>query len=153
MTTGLLPKHEVCPSRGILTLLVECQDPQGPVLDLMWEDGFGSVDKEEWGLAGGLSHGGADGPQHGLELIDPTPATSFKLLLEAHCLEAPQDLRVGALRLAVAPQVGYRGVAYLCSKVSAIGPEEVTCELRTVVGDDAVGDAESAYEALDELDG
>ena len=64
------------------------------MLDLRREDRFGSVDKEEWGLARRLSGGGADGPQHGLELVVPAPAAGLELLLYGPGLEASQDLRV-----------------------------------------------------------
>ena len=52
------------------------------------ENSFSFVDEEERGLADRLGCGGADGPQHGLELIEPTPAASLELLLEGPCLEA-----------------------------------------------------------------
>ena len=42
--------------------------------DLVREDRFCSVDEEEWGLACWLGGGGADGQQHGLELVVPAPA-------------------------------------------------------------------------------
>ena len=51
---GLLPEQEICPPRGILTLLVECQDPRGAMLDLVREDRLCPVDEEEWGLTVGL---------------------------------------------------------------------------------------------------
>ena len=80
------------------------------MLDLMREDRFGFVDKEEWGLAHRLSGGAADGPQHGLELVVPAPATGLDLLIEGPGLEASQDLRVGVLSLAIAPGVCHRSV-------------------------------------------
>ena len=39
------------------------------------------------------------------------------------------------------------------SKVSTICFEKVAGELRAIVGDDAVGDPESAHDSLDEVDG
>ena len=36
-----------------------------------------------------LRGGGADGPQHGLELVVPAPATGLELLLEGPSLEPP----------------------------------------------------------------
>ena len=72
------------------------------MLDLMRENLFGSIDEEEWSLARWLGRGGAEGLRHGLELVEPAPATGLELLLEGPCLEAPQDLGVGALSLAVA---------------------------------------------------
>ena len=45
----------------------------------------------------------------------------------------------------------HRSVADLRSKVITVGFEEIASELRAVVGDDAVGDPETAHEALDEL--
>ena len=99
----LLPQHEVHPPHGVLTCLVKRQDSRGAMLDLMWENLFGSVDEEEWSLTGWLGDGGADGPQHELELVVPAPAADLELLLEGPSLEASQDLRVGALGLAVAP--------------------------------------------------
>ena len=39
-------------------------------------------------LARWLGSGGADGPQHGLELIVPAPAAGLQLLLEGPGLEA-----------------------------------------------------------------
>lgn len=47
--------------------------------------------------------------------------------------------------------MGDGGVADLGADVSAIGLEEPTGELATVVRDDAVGDAEATDQALDEL--
>ena len=52
-----------------------------------------------------LGGGGADGPQHGLELVVPAPAAGLQLLLEGPGLESPQDLHIGAFVLAVAPGV------------------------------------------------
>ena len=122
------------------------------MLDLVRKDCFSSVDEEERSLARRLGCGGADGPHHGLELIVPAPAAGLQLLLEGPGLEAPQDLRVGAFDLTIAPGVCHRSVADLRSKVSTVGFEEVTSELRAVICDDAVGDPEAAHEALDELD-
>ena len=82
----------------------------------------------------------------------PAPAAGLELLLEGPGLEASQDLNVDALILAIAPGVCHRSVANLHSKVSAVGFEEVTSELRAVVGDDTVGDPEATHETLDELD-
>ena len=48
-------------------------------------------------------------------------------------------------------QVRHQSVAYLRSKVSTVCFEEVTGELRAIVGDDAVGDPETAHKALDVL--
>ena len=110
------------------------------MLDLMRKDCFSSVDKEEWGLARWLGGGGSDGPQHGLELVVPAPTAGLQLLLEGPGLEAPQDLRVGAFGLAIAPGVRYQSVADLRSKVSTVGFEKVTSKLRAVICDDAVGD-------------
>ena len=76
----------------------------------------------------------------------------LQLLLEDPGLEAPQDLRVGAFGLDIAPGVRYRSIADLRSKVSTLGFEKVTSKLRAVICDDAVGDPEAAHEALDELD-
>ena len=94
------------------------------MLGLVREDRLSPVDKEEQDLAGELSRGGADGPQHGLKLTEPTPSIDFELFLEAPCLKAPWDLRVGALGLAVAPWVRHRSVAYLRSNISAICPKD-----------------------------
>ena len=118
------------------------------MLDLMRENRFCSVHEEEWGLARWLGGGGADGPQHGLELVVPAPATGLELLLEGPGLEAPQDLRVGAFSLAIAPGVRHRSVADLRSKVSTVCFEEVTGELRAIVGDDAIGDPETLTRPL-----
>ena len=90
------------------------------MLDLVREDCFSSVDEEEWGLARWLGGGGADGPQHGLELVVPAPATSLELLLKGVRLEAMQDFRIGAFGVTIAPGVSHRGIADLCSKVSTI---------------------------------
>ena len=81
-----------------------------------------------------------------------TPAAGLQLLLEGPGLEAPQDLRVGAFSLAVAPRVCHRSVAYLRSKFSTICFEEIAGELRTIVGDDAIRYPKPAHEAPDELD-
>ena len=69
------------------------------MLDLVRENRFCSVDEEERGLACWLGGGGADGPQHGLELVVPTPVIGPELLLEGPGLQASQDLRVGAFSL------------------------------------------------------
>ena len=122
------------------------------MLDLVRKDRYGAVDKEEWGLARWLGGGGADGPQHGLELIVPAPAAGLELLLEGPGLEAPQDLCVGTFSLAIAPGARHQSVADLRSKVSIVCFEEVTSELRAVVGDDVVGDPKPAHETFDELD-
>ena len=82
----------------------------------------------------------------------PAPAAVLQLLLEGPSFEAFQDLCVDALSLAVAPRVCHRSVAYLRSNVSTVRFEEITGELRTVVGDDVVGQPKSVHEALDELD-
>ena len=147
-----LPQYEVHPPRGVLLRFIKRQDPCGAMLDLVREDRFDSVDEEERGLTRWLGGGGVDGPQHRLELVVPAPATGLELLLEGPGLEAPQDLRVGTFVLTIAPGACHRSVANLRSKVSTVGFEEVTGELRAVVGDDAVGEHETAHEALDELD-
>ena len=98
-----LPQHEVHPPRGVLLRFIKHQDPCGAMLDLMREDRFGSIDKEERGLARRLGGSGADGPQHGLELVVPAPAAGLELLLEGPGLEASQDLHVGPFSLAIAP--------------------------------------------------
>ena len=105
LAAAFLPQHKVHSPRGVLTCLVKRQDPRGAMLDLVRENCFGSVDKEERSLARWFGGGGADGPQLGLELVVPAPAAGLELLLEGPCLEASQDLRVGALSLAVAPGV------------------------------------------------
>ena len=122
------------------------------MLDLMRENHFCSVDEEERGLACRLGGGGADGPQHGLELVVPAPAVGLELLLEGPGLEAPQHFHVGAFGLAIAPGVRHGSVADMRSKVSTIRFEEIASELRAMVGDDENRDAKSGYEALDELD-
>ena len=71
--------------------------------------------------------------------------------VEAPYLEALEDLSVCSLRLAVAARVSYRDVANLHAKVGAVGLEEAAGELRAIVGDDVVGDAEEAHQTLDEL--
>ena len=97
--------------------------------DLVREDCFSSVDEEERSLARWLGSGGVDGPQHGLELVVPAPAAGLQLLLEGPSLEAPQDLRVGALSLTIAPGVGHLSIADLRSNVSIVGFEEVASNL------------------------
>ena len=115
LSTVFLPQHEIRPPHAILLRLVEHQDPCGTMPDLVREDGLSPVDEEERGLASRLGRGCADGPQHGLKLVVPTSAAGLQLLLECPGLEAPQDLRVGSLSLAIALGVRHRGVAYLCS--------------------------------------
>ena len=88
-TTAFLPQHEIHPPHGVLQRFIERQNLRGAMLDFMREDCFVSVDKEEWGLARWLGTCGADGPQHGLELVVPAPATGLQLLLEGPGLEAP----------------------------------------------------------------
>ena len=137
---AFLPQHKVHPLRGT-------------VLGLVREDRLGSIDEEERSLAGRLSRGGVDGPQHGLEIIEAAPAACLELLLEGPRLEAPQDLCVGALSLAIALRVCHQSITYLRSKVSAICFENVASELRAIVGHDTIRDPETAHEVLDELDG
>ena len=97
LAAAFLPQHEVHPPHGVLLRLIKRQDPRGAMLDLMRENRFGYVDKEERGLACWLGGGGADGPQHGLELVVPAPAAGLELLLEGPGLETSQDLHVGTL--------------------------------------------------------
>ena len=59
--------------------------------------------------------------------------------------------RSGALGLAVAARVSHGGVADLRAEVGEVGFEQPAGELRAIVGDDAAGHAEAAYQALDEL--
>ena len=103
--SGIPPPRKVHPPHGVLLHLIKCQDLRGAMLDLVWENCFCFIDEEEWGLAYWLGGGGADGPQHGVELILPTPAAGLELLLEGPSLEASQDLCVGVLILAIAPGV------------------------------------------------
>ena len=110
------------------------------MLDLVREDCFSFVDNEERSLARRLGGGGADGPQHRLELIVLALAAGLKLPLEGPSLEASEDLCVGAFGLTIAPGVCHRSVADLRSKVSTICLEEIASELRAVVGHDAIGD-------------
>ena len=148
----LLPQQEIRPPHGVLLRSVERQDPCGTTSDLVMENDFSSINQKERGLSSRLGRGCADGPQHGLKLVVPTSAAGLQLLLERPGLEAPQDLRVGSLGLAVASGVRHRSVAYLRCTVSTVCFEEVTGELRTVAGDDAVRHPEQAHDALDELD-
>ena len=94
LRTTSLPLHEIHPPHGVLLRFIERQDPRGVMPDLMREDGFSSVDEEEWSLARWLGGGGADGPQHGLELVVPAPAAGFELLLKVLVL---RPLRTSAL--------------------------------------------------------
>ena len=75
------------------------------MIDLVRENRFCSVDEEERRFSCWLGRGGADGPQHRLQLIEPAPAAGLELLVEGPCLEAPQDFCFGPLGLAVAPRV------------------------------------------------
>ena len=118
LTVAFLPEHEVHPLHGVLMCLVKRQDPRGAMPDLVREDRFCSVDEEEWGLARRLGDGGADGPQHGLELVVPAPTAGLELLLEGPGLEASQDLRVYAFSLAIAPGVRHRSVADLVPRLA-----------------------------------
>ena len=103
--------------------------------DLVREDCFCSIDEEERGLARRLGGGGADGPQHGLELIVLAPVAGLELLLEGPSLEASQDLRVGTFGLAIAPGVRYRSIADLCSMVAQYDLKRllVNCEPLSVM--------------------
>ena len=127
--TVFLPQHEIHPLHGVLLHFLERQNLHGAMLDLVREDCFSSVEEEERSLARWLGSGGADGPQHGLELVLPAPAAGLQLLLEGPGLESPQDLSIGALSLTIAPGVGHRSVADLRSKVSTVGFKEVTSKL------------------------
>ena len=102
---ALLPQHEVHPPHGVLLRPIKHQDPRGVMLDLVRENRFCFVDEEERCFSCWLGRGGADGPHHRLQLVDPAPAAGLELLLEGPCLEASQDFRVGMLSLAVAPGV------------------------------------------------
>ena len=75
----------------------------------------------------------------------PAPAAGLELLLEGPGLEAPQDLCVGLLGLAVASVVRHRSVAYLRSKVSRICLEEIASELRAIIGDAVVRNTKQAH--------
>ena len=135
---AFLPQHEIHPPHGVLLHFVDRQDPRGAMLDLVRENRFCSIDGEERGLACWLGGGGADGPQHGLELVVLAPAAGLELLLEGPGLEASQDLHVVAFGLAIAPGVCHRSIEDLRSKVSTICFEEISSELRAIVGVDAV---------------
>ena len=87
---AFLPQHGIHPLRGVLTCLVKCQDPRGAMLDLVWENRFRSIDEEERGLVRWLGGGGADGPQHGLEHVEPALTTGLDIILEGPGLEATQ---------------------------------------------------------------
>ena len=89
---AFLPKHKVHPPHGVLLRLMKRQDPRGAMPDLVRENHFCSADEEEYGLARQLGGGGADGPQHGLELFVPAPATGLQLVFEGPSFEALQDL-------------------------------------------------------------
>ena len=102
-----LPQHEIHPPRGVLLRFVERQDLHGAMLDLVRENRFCFVDEEEWRFSCWLGRGGSDGPQHGLKLVEPAPATGLELLLEGAGLEAPQDFYIGPLSLSIAPWVCY----------------------------------------------
>ena len=54
LASAFLPQQEVHLPRGVLTCLVECQDPRGAMPDLVREDRLYSVDEEERGLASRL---------------------------------------------------------------------------------------------------
>lgn len=58
------------------------------MLDLVREDCFSSKDEEGRGFACWLGGGGADRPQHRLELVVPAPAAGLELFLEGPGLEA-----------------------------------------------------------------
>ena len=92
LPTAFLPQHEIHPPDGVLTCLIEHQDPRGAMLDLVWENRFSSVDEEEWRLSRWLGHGDADGPLHILEFVEPAPAAALELLLEGPCLEPLRTL-------------------------------------------------------------
>ena len=153
LTAALLEEQQIGLPRAILTRLVEGKDSPGAVLKLQWEDRLSAVDEEEGRLASRLACRRADGPQHGLQLVEPALAASLKHLLETPCLEALEDLGVGALGLTIASRVRNRGIADLHAEAGAVGLEEAACELGAIVGDDAIGNSKAAHEALDELDG
>ena len=71
--------------------------------------------------------------------------------MEALHLEPLEDLSIRALGLAISPWMGHRGIADLQAEVGVVGLEEPTGELRAIVGDLVIGHAESAHNALDEL--
>ena len=60
---------------------------------------------------------------------------------------------VGTLDLVVALRVGWLCVADLGAHLLAKLDEGRTCELRAIIGDDAVGDTEPHEDAADELHG
>ena len=81
--------------------LAEGKGSRRPKLELGREDRLCSVDERERSFAGGLCRSRADGPQHCREFVDPLLAMLLEFV-EAPCLEALEDLGVGALGLPVA---------------------------------------------------
>ena len=90
------------------------------MLKLQWEDRLSAIDEEERGLAGRLACRRADGPQHGLQFIEPALAAGLEPLLEAPCFEALEDLGVGTLGLAITSRLRHRGIADLRAEVRAV---------------------------------
>ena len=100
--------------------LIEGEDSRGPMFELRGEDRFCPIDEEERRFASRLGCCHADRPEYGLELVEPALATGYKLLAEASCLEALEDLSVSMLGLAVDSRVRHGGVADLRAKAGAV---------------------------------
>ena len=76
------------------------------MLELSGEDGFHPVDEGERGRTSEFGWRGADGPEDGGELIDPSPAAGLEFLLEASGLEASEYFSVSPFCLPIASWVG-----------------------------------------------
>jgi len=55
-------------------LFVVCPDPWRSVVEVGWEDSLGTIDHEEWCVAGGLARGCPRAPEHRGKLYDPSSA-------------------------------------------------------------------------------
>jgi hypothetical protein len=79
-------------------------------------------------------------------------AAGLEFGVEAFCLQVLEDFGICTLRLTITSGVGDGGEADLGADRGAVLPERATGELTAIVCNDAVGNAETAYQPLDELD-
>src|SRR3954470_24231873 len=77
------------------------------------------------------------------QLLDPVPS-ALEQLVKTSGLEPAQHLGIGPFRLTVAPGVSNISEADLGAEILGVLHEGVAYELCTVVGDDSVGDPETA---------
>src|SRR3954462_5464881 len=93
----------------------------------------------------------SDRPKSHRQLLDPV-SSALVQPVESSSLEPVQHFGIGPFRLTVAPGMSYRSEADLGAEILDVLHEGAARELRTVVGDDPVGDPEVANNRPEELD-